>query len=232
MLMRPTSDRLMPVYLVVDVSWSMSTQGKLEAANRMIGAIADALRREPAVSRRVRIGVIDFSTDARVLLPLCDLTAADVELPCLQVRNGTSFSSAFTAVRQQIEADTAHPTDRFGPPTVFFMSDGEPTDDERTWRTAFEALTAHASGPRVVPCGIDEAETHVMGSLIHPVTGPARTALFMMADGVSAATAVTGVGEILISSLRRPGTADGRLALPDHLDLPAGILRHEPEEFG
>jgi len=225
---------LTPVYLVVDVSWSMSTQGKLEAANGIITAVADALRRDPAVARRVRLGLIDFSRDARVRLPLCDLTASGVELPRLRVRNGTSFSAAFATVRQQLEADTA-PRDgpgRLGPPTVFFMSDGEPTDDESVWRTAFHSLIAHDSRPAVVPCGIDEAETHVMGSLVHPLTGPARTALFMMADGTAAATAVTAVGEILIASLLRPGNADGRLALPGPAELPAGLRRYEPEEFG
>jgi uncharacterized protein YegL len=232
--MGPTNDRLTPVYLVVDVSWSMSRQGKLDAANQMIGAVADALRRDPLAARRVRLAVIDFSQDAQVRLPLCDL-GGDVELPRLQVRTGTSFSSAFTVVRRQIEADAARwprGRGRLGPPTVFFMSDGGPTDDESTWRTAFEALIAHESGPAVVPCGIDEAETHVMASLVHPLSGPARTALFMMAGGAAAATAITGVGEILIASLRRPGAADGRLALPDRTDLPVGVLRYEPEEFG
>jgi uncharacterized protein YegL len=223
--------RLTPVYLVIDVSWSMSMQGKLEAVNRMIGAIADALRGNPAVARRVRMGVIDFSHDARVRLQLCDLADPGVEPPQLQVRSGTSFSSAFTVLRQQLDADlTRRP--ELGPPTVFFMSDGSPTDDECAWRTAFAALVAHRSRPAVVPCGMDEAETHVMGSLIHPLAGPARTALFMMADGAAAATAITGVGEILVAALLRPGAGNGRLSLPDRADLPAGVRRHEPEEFG
>jgi uncharacterized protein YegL len=233
-LMGPTSDRLTPVYLVVDVSWSMSTHGKLEAANQMIGMIAKALRQDPAVARRVRVGIIDFSQDAQVRLPLCDLTAEGVELPRLQVRSGTNFSSAFTAVRRQIDVDATRSDghDRFGPPTVFFMSDGGPTDDESTWRTAFETLITHESQPAVVPCGIDEAEADLMGSLIHPPRGPARTALFMMADGAAAATAIAGVGQILIASVLRMDTADGRLSLPRHPDLPAEVLRYEPEDLG
>jgi uncharacterized protein YegL len=233
-MMEPTGERLTPLYLVVDVSWSMSTHGKLEAANQMIGALAEALRRNPAAARRVRVGIIDFSQDAHVRLPLSDLTAEGVELPRLQVRDGTNFSSAFTAVRQQIDTDTRRspPGDRFGPPLVFFVSDGGPTDDESDWRTAFGTLIAHESRPAVVPCGIDEAEAHLMGSLIHPQTGPARTALFMMADGASVSGAVTGVGQVLITSVLRTDPLDGRPALPRHPDLPAGVLRYEPEQFG
>jgi uncharacterized protein YegL len=232
-LVKTTRGRLSPLYLVVDVSWSMSTQGKLEAADQMIGAIAEALRRNPAAARRVRVAIIDFAQDAQVLLPLCDLTAEGVELPRLQVRDGTNFNSAFTAVRRQIETDTARPPrdGRFGPPTVFFLSDGEPTDDESTWRTAFKTLIAHESRPAVVPCGIDEAEAHVMGSLIHPQAGPDRTALFMTADGTAVAAAITGIGQVLIDSVLRTGAADGRPTLPQRPDLPAGVLRYEPEDF-
>jgi uncharacterized protein YegL len=232
-LMEPTRERLTPVYLVVDVSWSMSRQGKIEAADQMIRSVADALRRDPGAARRVRVGIIDFSQDAQVLLPLCDLTSEDVELPRLQVRDGTNFGSAFTTVRRQIDTDITRPLqgDRFGPPTVFFLSDGGPTDDESTWRTAFDKLIGHESRPAVVPCGIDEAEAHIMGSLIHPRIGPERTALFMSADGIAVAAAIDGVGQVLVSSVLRTGTADGRPALPRRPDLPVGVLRYEPEDF-
>jgi uncharacterized protein YegL len=231
--MEPSRVTLAPVYLVVDVSWSMSMAGKLDAANRMIGTIADALARHRAVARQARIGVIDFSDDAQVRLPLCDLVADDVRLPRLSVRNGTSFSSAFTVLRWQIEADVTRLAidNDLLPPTVFFMSDGGPTDDETAWRTAFEALISHRSRPAVVPCGMDEAEAHVMGSLIHPPSGPDRAALFMMARDCRAAAAIASVGDIVVSSLMRVGGTDGRVVLPIGADVPAGVLRYEPEDF-
>jgi uncharacterized protein YegL len=227
---RDVMERLTPVYLVVDVSWSMSMDGKLAAANGILGTVAAALAREPTAARRVRLGVLDFSDDARVLLPLCDLTGDGVTLPTFSVRNGTSFSSAFTVLRGQIEADTQR-LGPMAPPTVFFMSDGGPTDDEAVWRAAFEALVAHGSGPVVVPCGMDEAEAHVMGSLVHPLDGPSRSALYMMRKQARAATAITGVGQILASSVVRPGVAGGPVLLPDRTDLPPAVLRYEADEF-
>jgi uncharacterized protein YegL len=219
---------LLPVYLVIDVSWSMSVEGKLAATNRMIGTVTEVLARDPELAQRVHLGIIDFSDDAQVRMPLREVTR-DVNAPQLNVRNGTSYSSAFTVVRHQIAADTARR--RMLAPTVFFMSDGGPTDDELAWRTAFQTLITHSSRPVVVPFGLDDAEAHIMGSLIHPLYGPDRAALFMMAPGARAAAAVTGVGEIVVSSLLRSGDTGGRIVLPDRRGLPPGVLRYEPEQF-
>lgn len=227
------SASLASVYLVVDVSWSMSTDGKLDAVNRMIRSVVDGLARERSAARRVRVAMLDFSDDARLRMPLSDPAGPGVDVPRLRVRNGTSFSSAFTTLRWQLDADAARlpPGYRLLPPTVFFISDGGPTDDEAAWRTAFAALVAHPSAPALVPCGVDEAEAHVMGSLIHPLTGPDRTALFMMARNGRPAAAITSVGELVVSSLAGSGGADGRPILPTGAAVPPGLLRMEPEQF-
>src|SRR5262245_66224432 len=61
---------LLPFYLVVDVSYSMLGP-KLDAANRVVPEVADALAKNPILEDKIRFGLIDFSDDARVVLPLC-----------------------------------------------------------------------------------------------------------------------------------------------------------------
>src|SRR5690348_5929599 len=121
----------------------MATDGKLDSANAIMPAIVDALAQNPILSDKVRFGLIDFSDDAQVRLPLCDLLDPNLTLPALAVRGGTSFSAAFTTLRHEIEANIAQlKADGYvvHRPAVWFISDGEPTDDERTWRQAFSEL--------------------------------------------------------------------------------------------
>lgn len=47
--------------------------GALEEANKILPSLVQALEKDPIICDKVRFGVIDFSDDARVALPLCDL---------------------------------------------------------------------------------------------------------------------------------------------------------------
>jgi hypothetical protein len=43
-------------------------------------------------------------------------------------------------------------------PTVFFFSDGTPTDDQTSWRAARDRLTTNAAGPNIVSFGIGDSD--------------------------------------------------------------------------
>ncbi|MET7423458.1 VWA domain-containing protein [Dactylosporangium sp. NPDC005555] len=234
-----TGAKLLPFYLVIDVSWSMTQDHKLDAANRIVPALVDALARNPVLSDRVRFGLIDFADEARVRLPLCDLLAPGLQLPVLAAHGGgTSFAGAFTVLRREIEADVARlKADRYvvHRPAVWFISDGEPTDRGTIWRQAFEDLVSSPAFPNLVPCGVDRADLGVMGSLIHPSTGPKRMSLYMMEPDFSPAAAITGMQEILVSSMIQSGygLANGGTGtiLPARTALPAGIRQYDPADF-
>ena len=51
----------------------MSQDGKLDAANTIVGELTDALAVSPTIADKVRFAVVDFSDDSQVVLPLCDL---------------------------------------------------------------------------------------------------------------------------------------------------------------
>jgi uncharacterized protein YegL len=211
---------------------------KLDAANKILPQIVDALAQNPILSDKVRFGLIDFSDDAQVRLPLCDLLEPNLTLPRLDVRGSTSYGAAFTLLRGEIESNVAQlKADQYvvHRPTVWFISDGEPTDNETAWRQAFADLTTSRMYPNFIPCGVDDADMNTMGSLIHPSSGPKPMAAYMMEQSFDPAKAITAMAEILISSMLASGysLASGQSGtmLPDKSNLPAGINQYDPDDF-
>jgi uncharacterized protein YegL len=229
--------KLLPFYLLVDVSASMSEAGKLDQVNQIMPTLTDALAANPIICDKVRFGVIDFSEDARLVLPLCDLLDTDT-LPALQVRGGTSFGVAFDALRRQIQADVAQlKADGFKVhrPTAFFLSDGEPTDPEHEWRESFRLLTnwnretgqGFPMYPNLIPFGVDQANPAILQQLIHPSSGSRPMRMFLMDKGAKPAEAIQAMAEVLIASVLQSGSNVGAggagIVLPDAEELPEGV---------
>jgi uncharacterized protein YegL len=123
------SEQVLPFYLVCDESYSM--QGPpLDAINQELPLIYQEIASNPVVADRARLGIIGFSTTAEVLLPLADLNDV-LSIPQLSPRGATNYGAAFSLLKQTIEQDIAalkqsgHTPYR---PTVFFLTDGLPTD--------------------------------------------------------------------------------------------------------
>jgi hypothetical protein len=116
-------------------------------------------------------------------------------------------------------------------PAVWFLSAGEPAGAD--WRAAFERLTSSAMYPNKIPCGI--ARPAVLAALVHPASGPKRTALYTAEPGVPPAKAITATAEVLISSTIRSGYrlghGDAGLLLPAAADLPVGVARYDLDDF-
>lgn len=229
--------KLLPFYLVIDVSVSMEGS-KLQSANNIMPTIVDALAENPILSDKVRFGLIDFSDDAQVRLPLCDLLDPNLTLPALSVRGATSYAAAFTTLRHEIDANIAQlKADQYvvHRPAVWFISDGAPTDRASDWQRAFTELTTAKAYPNLIPCGVDQADLKVMGSLIHPSSGSKKMALYMMEPNHDPAKAITGMAEILISSMIHSGysLAGGNTGtiLPPKSSLPPGITQFDPDDF-
>lgn len=236
--------KLLPFYLVIDVSWSMDGDN-LQAANNIMPTLVDVLGQNPILADKVRFGLVDFSDTAQVLLPLCDLLDPNLTLPGLAVRGGTSYAAAFRALRKQIEQDVLQlKADNFSVhrPAVFFLSDGAPTDDEAEWRAAFAELTEYdrqtntgfAMYPNLIPFGVDNADPKVMQQLIHPATGNKQMRMFMMDSGNDTAEAIKAMAEIMISSVLSSGmgVAGGAsgIVLPDPTQLPTGVSSYTTDD--
>jgi uncharacterized protein YegL len=235
--------KLLPFYLVIDVSYSMEGE-KLQAANNIMPELVDTLAQNPIISDKIRFGLIDFADDAHVQVPLCDLLELR-QLPGLTCRGGTSFAAAFRKLREEITVNVEQlKSDNFSVhrPAVFFVSDGQPTEAEHEWRDAFRDLTEYdrqtrtgfAMYPNVIPFGIQGAEPTIMKSLIHPSSGNKRMQMYLQSDGTSAGQAVRALAEILITSVLASGTgmADGGsgIVLPPDDELPPGVTPFTGDE--
>ncbi|MGW4210929.1 vWA domain-containing protein [Lentzea sp. NPDC004789] len=236
--------KLLPFYVVIDVSYSMDGES-ITAANDIMPALLDALAQNPILSDKVRFCLVDFSDDARVLLPLCDILEPSLTIPGLAVRGGTSYAAAFRLLRKTIEDDVAQlKGDSYSVhrPAVFFLSDGAPSDQEQEWRDAFAELTAYdrQSGigfpmyPNFIPFGVAQADPRVLQQLIHPATGTKQMRMFMMDKGNTAAEAIRAMAEILVSSVVNSGNSmaggSSGIVLPTTAQLPAGISTYSADD--
>lgn len=203
--------QILPFYLVADASYSMSQDGKIDTLNNLLPQLRDELLRNPVVGDMVRFGLLDFSDDATVVLPLTDIRMIEV-LPTLTPRGGTSFAAAFSALRSQIEQDYAQlQADGFTikRTTVVFLSDGAPTDDEETWRAAYDDLTVwepeSKTGfrlfPNLIPIGIGDADRSTLAEIRHRKEGPAAMPALYMTDGGNPAKAIAELIPLLIRSI-------------------------------
>lgn len=193
-------------YVVVDVSVSMSGEPIAEA-NKIVPEVVDHVAKSPTLADVVRFGVVDFSDDAQVLVRLSDLRDIDT-IPQFKTRGATSYAAAFRLLRQEIESDLAQlkaDNRKVYRPAVFFITDGDPTDDQATLKQTFEALTdkTFKGRPNLIPFGVTSATKELLDAWVFPKEGdsgkPMRS--FVQKPGVSAADAIRQVTEILISSI-------------------------------
>ncbi|WP_410564522.1 vWA domain-containing protein [Amycolatopsis sp. cmx-4-61] len=229
--------KILPFYLVIDVSWSMDGE-QLQNAGNIMPELSDALAKDPILTDKIRFALIDFAGDAQVRLPLCDVLDPDVVLPGLACRGATSYAAAFRLLRKEIEANvTQLKADGFSVhrPAVFFLTDGVPTDADDEWNSAFRELTEYdrqagvgfAMYPNVIPFGVKDADPQVLRRLVHPSTGAKQSRMYLMDEGNNPAQAIAGMAEIMVSSVLSSGAnlagGDSGLIHPDPADLPAGI---------
>jgi uncharacterized protein YegL len=196
-------------YIVADVSYSMQDSGAINAANDLLKEVHDAILAEPVIADVVRLGVMDFSDDARVLLRLGDLRDVTT-IPELKTRGGTSFAAAFRQLRQEIERDipvVKGDNYQVFRPAVFFITDGLPTDDPATIQAAFADLTAKdfKYRPNVIPFGVGDATKASVDPWVFPATGEKQMRSYVYKDGHNPTKAITEMAHLLISSILASG---------------------------
>lgn len=191
----PQAARVLPFYFVCDESVSMRGE-PLEAINSGLEALRGELVRTREAAARTRLGIIGFSADAEIRLPLSDLSSLHV-LPKLRARGGTRYGPAFDLLRETIEQDIFLIKANGGTvyrPMVFFLSDGRPNDEQ--WRTAYRQLASPAfeSRPNFIAFGLGDCN---LETIKHIATYGA-----FQADGsMSVASALKEVASSLATSI-------------------------------
>ena len=131
--------RIVPVYLLLDESGSMDTNGGIDASNSCLPELHRRIAIDPLVADKCRIGLITFSDIAEELLPLSNLMDV-VAIPGCTAKGMSNYGEAFNLLRDVIDRDITNLKSQgmqVYRPAVFFITDGEPTDD---WEAAHLAL--------------------------------------------------------------------------------------------
>lgn len=123
--------RRLPVYFVIDVSESMVGDpiAKVEEGMR---TIISELKKDPYALETVFVSVIAFAGKAKTVVPLTDIIS--FYPPQIPLGAGTAYGVALRHLMHEIETNVVKTTyERKGDwkPIIFFLTDGNPTDDYR-----------------------------------------------------------------------------------------------------
>jgi uncharacterized protein YegL len=192
---------VLPVYLVVDTSASLT--GEIDSINAAAASLLRSLAADPVMAGAVRVSLIEFSDDARTVIPLSDVTDV-TRMPTLVAGGTTNYSAAFSLVRQVIPKDVANLKNegfKVFRPVMFFMTDGSPTDQygspaDQSWQTTLEELRPpkFRQGPTIVAIGFGSADPVIIREI-----GSGRGGAFMISDAISAPDAIRSIWSPLTS---------------------------------
>lgn len=129
--------RRLPVYLLLDVSGSMSG-APIQAVEQGVRTLVSELQSDPQALETAYLSVITFESNAQQIVPLTELM--NFSTPNLSAAGGTSMGEGLALLSKCIDNEVMKTTpDQKGDwkPLVFLMTDGEPTDN---WEKAADAL--------------------------------------------------------------------------------------------
>jgi uncharacterized protein YegL len=229
------SDRqlVMPFYLICDVSLSM--RDEMKALHDGVTRLWDAIVNSPLLDEGTRVCIMTFSNDAKIPVPLTQMSAYPNGLPAFEHEQETDYGAAFRTLAQEMAEDcrglrnTGYHVYR---PCVYFLTDGEPTDLD--WHETFTATLTEdplarlgmSEVPIFVPFGFRDAQIQVLRRLAYPE----HVAKWYHARNATIEQALDGLlsiikNSVLLSSQSRLHGAPGYV-LPEP-EFGSGITRHD-----
>jgi len=212
---------VMPFYILCDISGSMAPD--LHELTNGLNALHRGLLAEPLINDLVMMSVITFNDSARTVAPLA--APEDMTVPTLPTPVGlTNYSAAFREYHQAFEADRARlkgEGKRVYRPCVYFLTDGEPTD--QNFLQTFQTLLTHHNNPAypyICVFGFRDAQRATMEALAHADTGgPHKRGRWFVAErGQSVSqtlTALVGViGKSILQSAQSASSGVPEVTLP------------------
>jgi uncharacterized protein YegL len=193
---------VMPFYLICDVSYSMA--GDMADLNAGLKRLHKAIVAQPVVDDVAQICIMSFSDQAKVLMPLAQMSEAAV--PTLSVEGGTEYGAAFRELAKTIERDRAALKAegyKIYRPCAFFLTDGAPND--RSWHQTFTSTLTYdrhtgqgmKSHPIFVPFGFRDAPESVMKQLAYPP----EKAKWYLARKHDVEEALTGMLDVIMKTV-------------------------------
>lgn len=140
--------RRLPVYLLLDVSGSMSGE-PIEAVKTGVQTLVSTLRQDPYALETAYLSVITFDSSAKQVTPLTELPS--FQNPNIQASGTTALGEALELLADCIEREVSKSTAEIKgdwKPLVFLMTDGMPTDN---WQHGLNRLQNVRTG-MIVAC--------------------------------------------------------------------------------
>ena len=132
--------RRLPVYLLVDVSGSMTGE-PIESVKSGIQMLVASLRKDPQALETAFLSVITFGSNAQQVVPLTELAA--FQPPELTAGGMTAMGEALELLCKCAANEVVKTTaERKGDwrPMVFILTDGIPTDNIQKGLSAFQTM--------------------------------------------------------------------------------------------
>ena len=126
--------RPLPVILILDVSGSMSVDGKITALNESVREMLETFKGQEDHQAEIHAGIITFGGDVQVHQNISP--ASEIEWQPMNASGSTPFGEALDKARELIEDESIIPSRAYRP-TIVVVSDGQPTDNGY-WKTALE----------------------------------------------------------------------------------------------
>lgn len=165
---------LLPVYLVLDTSYSMQDGDKFNAALSFLPKLLSSMTESSSLSDKIRVEVITFDEDARVELALGGINEVEEWIvrnkknPVVPDGRCTYYGKAFEKLAseiqvgvRQIQSETVGSENyKAYRPVVFFITDGDPNDELSDRTQAFDKLTNpnFEYRPNMICVGVGDAQ--------------------------------------------------------------------------
>ena len=127
--------KMLPVFLLLDVSGSMSLDNKMHELNKSVKEMIETFKHEQAVQAEIFVSIITFGNKAEMISDL--KSACEIEYADLIAGGVTCMGNAFDMAKGIIEDKSKLPSNSYRP-VVVLVSDGQPYNPDDPGNKRFE----------------------------------------------------------------------------------------------